>query len=132
MAVRGRQNADDWLILELAAGKTVAEAAGVAGLGERTVYRRLDDPAFRQRVADGRAAFVAQALAKLSEASGRAVQTLVTLLEAEADSIKLGAARSILDLGMKLREAVEIEERLRRLEALQQGEAHERHRLGAA
>ncbi|MCC7425043.1 MAG: hypothetical protein IT428_32640 [Planctomycetaceae bacterium] len=134
MAGKGRQNADDRLIVELAGGKTVAEAAAVAGIGERTVYRRLNDPAFRKCLSDARSAFVEQALAKLAGASGRAVATLVTLLDAEADSIKLGAARSILDAGLKLREAVELEDRIRRLEQANEGDPndHDRATTGAA
>jgi hypothetical protein len=59
---------------------------------------------------------VARALGKLADASTEAVDTLRSLLHAEAESVKLGAARAILELGNKLRDAVEVEERLARLE----------------
>lgn len=134
MAGKGRQNADDRLIVELAAGKTAAEAAAVAGVAERTVFRRLNAPAFQKCLSDARSAFFAQALAKLAGASGRAVETLVALLDADADSIRLGAARSILDAGLKLREAVEMEDRIRKLEMANEGESNEgpRRTTGAA
>lgn len=128
MAANGRRSADDRLIVELAGGKTVAEAAAAAGVGERTVYRRQEDPEFRRRVVAARAAYLETALAKLAEASCRAAQTLVTLLDSDADSTKLSAARSILDSGLKLREAVEIQERLRRLEEMQERTGNERDR----
>ena len=41
---------DTALILALAAGSTPTEAAAKTGLSRRTVYRRLDDPGFRDRV----------------------------------------------------------------------------------
>jgi hypothetical protein len=49
MAGRGRRNADWLLVVAVAQGRTVAEAAA-AGISERTVYRRLTDPAFQFRV----------------------------------------------------------------------------------
>ena len=45
-----------------------------------------------------------------------AADTLRGLLKADSDAVKLGAARSLLELGTKLREAVELEERLTDLE----------------
>jgi hypothetical protein len=116
MAANGRRNADARLVVELATGKTVSEAAAAVGVGERTVFRRLADTAFKLKVTEARNAFSERALAKLAAASTRAVDTLVSLLDAEADSVRLGAARSILDAGVKLR-MVDFEERLTRLEA---------------
>jgi hypothetical protein len=116
MAGRGRKNADEGLGLLLAAGKTVQEAAQTAGISERTAHRRLDDPAFRRLVVKLRGEMVARATGRLSDAAVKAVDTLVKLLDADSDSARLGAARSILELGTRLREAVEIEERLNALE----------------
>ena len=48
MSRRGRKNADDAVLLALACGATVAQAAHRAGVSERTVYRRLKDPASRR------------------------------------------------------------------------------------
>lgn len=56
------------------------------------------------------------ALGKLADASAAAVDTLRGLLSSESDTARLGAARSILELGNKLRESVDIEERLAALE----------------
>ena len=50
MANRGRKSADSVLIVALAAGRTVGEAAEEAGVSPRTVHRRLDDPEFRQQL----------------------------------------------------------------------------------
>jgi hypothetical protein len=53
----------------------------------------------------------------MADGMAAAAKTLRKLLKADADTVKLGAARSILELGNKLREAVELEQRLAALEA---------------
>ena len=47
MAGGDRRNADPALIAALAVGTTNLDAARQAGVGEKTVYRRLTDAAFR-------------------------------------------------------------------------------------
>jgi AcrR family transcriptional regulator len=117
VAGNGRKNADGVLVAALAGGMTVAESARQAGIGERTVYRRLEDPAFRWTVADARGRLLEHAVGQLAEASTAAAATLRALLDAEADTVRLGAARSILELGGRLREWVELEARIAALEA---------------
>ena len=116
MAGGDRRNADDILVAALAAGKTKQEAARLVGVGERTVYRRLEDPRFRRRVNEARAELVSRAVGSLADASAAAVTTLRALLGANSGSVRLGACRAILDLGLKLREAEELERRIRALE----------------
>jgi hypothetical protein len=116
MAAGGRKNADDAVALALASGLTVEAAAGAAGVGERTVYRRLANPAFRVRVSELRTAMVERALGKMADGMGEAADTLRQLLAAKSESVRLGAARALFELSVKLRESVELEERLRALE----------------
>jgi hypothetical protein len=116
VAHRGRRNADEALLAALAAGKTSAEAADMAGVSPRTIARRLTDPAFRQRLAELRGEMVSRASGRMADSMTEAADTLRALLQAEAESTRLGAARSILELGNKLRDAVELEERLAALE----------------
>ena len=103
--------------LALASGQTVTETARLTSVGERTLARWLADPGFRQGVAHLRAEMVARALGKMADGMAEAADTLRVLLNAEGESVRLGAARSILELGTKLRDAVEIEERLAALES---------------
>lgn len=116
MAASGRRNADDRLALLLAAGKTVADAAETAGVSQRTAFRRLDDAEFRAGVTTLRGEMIGRAVGRLADASTKAVETLTALLTSDSATVRLGAARSILELGTKLREATEIEERLTALE----------------
>jgi|GEM_PF-5073964 len=53
MARNGRKNANDALVVALAAGKTLADAAD-AGVSYRTARRRSADPASRQLVSQCR------------------------------------------------------------------------------
>jgi len=113
----GRRNADDALIAALVGGATVREAAATAGMGERTAWRRLDDDAFRARLDEARRQTIAAALDVLTRASTAAAATLATLLRAEyAPSVRLGAARSILELGGRLRESQDMLVRLAAVE----------------
>jgi hypothetical protein len=115
MAHRGRHNGDLTLVMALAAGLTNKQAAKEAGVSERTVVRRLGDPAFRKQVADARATTVEQAAARLTAASLMAVKTLLELLGAESESVRLSAAKGILEIGTKMREAGELETKVKDL-----------------
>ena len=116
MAEIGRRKGDAALLLALAAGQTVRDAARSAGIGERTATRRVADLDFRRRVAELRAEMVGRALGRMADGMTDAADTLRALLTAEGESVRLGAARSILELGNKLRESVELEQRLQALE----------------
>lgn len=60
---------DEALLLALACGSTVEVAAQESSLSPRTVYRRLDDPAFRQRLSQYRADLVKRSSAMLTAAA---------------------------------------------------------------
>jgi hypothetical protein len=117
VAGSGRAGADETLVALLAGGMTRQAAAARLGVGERTVYRRLEDPAFRAKIDEARADMRARTAAMLTAAGVTAAETLVTLLAAEADGIKLAAAVRIIELGSKLRESEELETRVAALEA---------------
>ena len=112
-----RKNANPMLLVALAGGATVQEAAQRAGVGEATVYRRLKAPTFQRKLRAARSAMVERAVGKLSEASTEAVDTLQELLQADGETVRLGACRAILELGSKLRESTEYAERITALEA---------------
>jgi hypothetical protein len=61
---------------------------------------------------------VGRALGRMADAMTQAADVLRGLLDAKAESVRLGAARSLLDLGMKLQGSVELENRLADLENL--------------
>ncbi|HET6576246.1 MAG TPA: hypothetical protein VFG68_21775 [Fimbriiglobus sp.] len=112
-----RKKNEDALPVALACGATVEAAARQCRLSERTVYRRLGDDGFRKRLAGVRADMVQRAAGMLSAAGMESVRTLLELQKpGVAAPVRLGAARAVLEIGMKLREVVDLEARLAALE----------------
>ena len=108
---------EDQLLLALACGATVDAAAKQCGLTDRTIYRRLAEPAFRGRLQALRADMVRRAAGLLTAAAGEAVRTLLSLQKDSAPpAVRLGAARAILELGIKVRELSDLETRIAELE----------------
>jgi hypothetical protein len=117
MKTRRKKN-EDGLLLALACGASVDAAARQCGVAERTIYRRLEDPEFRSRLQALRSDMVRRSAGMLTAAANTAVSTLLSLQkESVADNVRLGAARAILELGMKIREIAELEIRIAALEA---------------
>jgi len=105
------------LLLALACGATVEGAARQAGFSERTVYRRLANPAFRRRVQEVRADMVQRAAGALTAASTESIKTLLALQQSGVPpATRLGAARAVLEIGIRLREVVDLETRIAALE----------------
>jgi len=117
MATKRPTNSNHALLVALACGATVEVAARQVGISERTAYRRLEQPGFRRELQQMRAGMVQRAAAMLTAASMESVKTLLELQKpAQGGSVWLGAARAIIEIGMKLREMSEIEERIAALE----------------
>jgi hypothetical protein len=118
VAAGRKKKADAVLVVALACGASPESAAQKAGLSVRTVYRRQADPAFRAQVNEVRADMVRRVADVLTAANMLAIQTITTLQQsATSEAVRLGAARSIIELGCKLRETVELMDRLAALEA---------------
>lgn len=125
MKASGRKNADEVLALGLAAGKTVQAAARAAKVSESTAARRMKDPAFLARVSDLRGEMVGRAVGHLADAMTAAAATLRKLLSCSALNVRLGAARSLIELGVRIREATELEERVKALESVTRREGRD-------
>jgi hypothetical protein len=113
----GRKAIDQALALALATGTEIRSAARNIGISERTAFRRLTDPRFREMVSKFRGELVMAAAGKLSGGLLKAAGVLVELLNEPSPTIRLGASKTLFELSVKLTETVEFEERLRRLES---------------
>src|SRR5262245_56154819 len=114
-----RKRAERVLLQALACGATVENAARKAGVCERTVYRRLADPAFCRRLQELRTEMVQRTTGMLSGAGMGSVKVLVDL---QADvsvppAVRRRSARDVLEMGLKFREAADLEQRLAAVEA---------------
>jgi hypothetical protein len=117
MAGRGRENADEKILVALACGATVPKAAADAGVSTRTVERRLADPKFRARLHQLRGETLERAGGMLTAATLKSVSTLVSLQDAgHPAGVRLQAAKSVLELALRVREVAELEARLAALE----------------
>ena len=107
--------------LALAAGRTQDEAAQESGSGTRTIKTWLaTHPDFSRRIQELRQEMTARALGKLVDGMVSAADTLGFLCrKGKSEMVRLSAARAILELGTKLRESIELEERISELEGRQ-------------
>ncbi len=104
--------------LAIASGSTIVEAAERAGISERTVRRRLDDPDYRMEISRLRSKLLDAAVGRLVAATTQAAGTMQALLEADSEHVRLGAAKGILEFGLSLQEALETQTRITTLEEL--------------
>ncbi len=106
------------LVEVIARGATATQAAKLCGISRRTVCRRLKDAEFCAEVTQARQRLVDAALGKLSGTLRDAAATFRALLNSESDSVKLAAARSVLEFAQKMKEHCEFEKRLLTLEEI--------------
>ena len=104
------------LIAELAAGKTIREAASAAGMALRTAQRRLSQHAFKVRVMEARARAYSIAGAAVLVGMKEASQVLARLLSHPDARIQQCAAVKLLELGTKFNATMELERRLEQME----------------
>jgi hypothetical protein len=117
MAHQGRRNADQSLILALACGATLENAARQAGVSDTTVQRRLKEPAFLAKVQDAKQEMVERTARMLTAAALESVKTLLDLQSKDQPpSVRHSAARTIIEFGVKLRENAELFARVAALE----------------
>ena len=108
------------LAVKIAAGATVRAAADELGIPERTAYRQSGSPEFKSRVSAIRSEMTSQAVGELSAAASEAVATIRELLASTNEpSVRLNAAKAILNALGPLSELGELRERLAALEANQ-------------
>jgi hypothetical protein len=113
-----RKKSEQAVLVALACGATVENAAHKAGLHERTVYRWLAKPLFQERLRQVTAELVKRTAGLLTGAAMGSVKVLVELQQdvATPPAVRRGAARDILELGMRFRESTDQEERISALE----------------
>ncbi len=97
---------------------TVREAAVKLGCSEGTVYGALRDPAFQKMYKEARHKSVEHSITILSRASSLAVTRLIETMEnpQEKSSVRLSAAKSILEFAFRGYETEQLVERVERLE----------------
>lgn len=104
-------------ISALLESRDVRSAATVAGVGERTLYRWMGDPAFQQALQQAQQKLLEGVLRRLTRISEMAVDVLERgMSQEEPLPQQLRAADIALSRMLKAREMLEIESRLEALE----------------
>ena len=108
-------------ILALLSEPTIGQAAARCGIGERTLQRWLtEDAAFQAEYEAARQATFKAAISRIPALTVRAVDTLAALLaDKEPPAVRLGAARTVADIGLHQYDAETILKKLDEIEARQ-------------
>ena len=99
-----RHPGDDVLIATLVGGATQHEAATAAGVSERTVRRRLQDPEFNQRLREAGDQMIAAMAARTLSLGKKALGVLDDALDDDNPHVRLRAAALTFRTGNELNE----------------------------
>jgi hypothetical protein len=105
-------------IIALLSSRNIEEAAQVAGVDSRTIYRWLKEPAFDAEYRTAKRTAYGQALARLHQMATAAVSTIAKIMvdQGTPASVRLRAADSVLAHVQKGVELQDIEARLAEVE----------------
>jgi hypothetical protein len=98
---------------------TVTAAAANVGIGERTLHTWLHEPTFADAYTALRHEAVGLAVGRLQNATGIAVDALVEVLDIRTParaSVRVAAAKVIIEYALRFRELDELESRIAALE----------------
>ena len=101
----------------LLATRCVRDAAKEAGIGYSTIRGYLQEPEFQAAYQDARADQLREVSSALRGSMTAAADKLVKLLNSKNNYVALGAAKSILEYGIRFTETLDIMERIAALEA---------------
>ena len=109
-------------ILALLSEKTLGAAAGKCGVNEKTLRRWLaGDEAFKKAYTEARQATFEAGMGRIQALTARAVETLEDLLDAtQSPNVRLGAARTVAEMGIHQHDAETILRKLEEIESAQQ------------
>ena len=107
------------LVGALLTHSTIQAAATAAGVSERQAHRWIREPMFSAAYRAARRDAVQQAIARLQQTSSAAVMVMLSLMADRSTpaSVRLSAAKMVLEFALKAVELEEIETRLTALEA---------------
>jgi hypothetical protein len=117
VSVRSAKVTDESLLKLLACGATVESAARKLGVVERTVYRRLAKPGFRERLRALRNDLVERNANTASALATEALKTLLDLMgPGQPPTVRLRASDTVLRMGISLQEHADLAKRVSALE----------------
>ena len=114
----GQRISDEKMILAILSNKDLLTASKTLGISVQSIYNRLRKPEFRQRLQQERQNKFEVANSKLTDSMGKAISTLVEILEDASISagVRIRASQILLDITLKVTEQTDIIQRLDSLE----------------
>jgi alpha-beta hydrolase superfamily lysophospholipase len=115
-------------ILALLSERTMGRAATRCGVGERTLRRWLtEDSEFKAEYEAARSAMFQVGMSRIQALAGRAVETLEDLLGAKQyPAVRLGAARTVAEIGMHQYDQYDADTILRKLDQIEAAQRQRR------
>jgi hypothetical protein len=101
----------------LGSGKSLAQAASIAGVTAKTLWAWRSKPAFASELKRLQNAAFQDVLEDLRRVTARAVRVADGLLKAKDERIRLGAVRTVLGVSLELHEGIDLAARVEALEA---------------
>jgi hypothetical protein len=119
MSGNPRQSRDERLIECLARGNSQVNAARLCGCSSKTVARRLENAEFRDHVEAYRADMFEAGAGRIASLIDDSLETLSDLLKpGTSPTIRLAAARVVVDASLKYRDSIAFDRRLAALERM--------------
>lgn len=114
----GKRISDERMIFAILSNKDILTASKTLGISVQSIYNRLRKPEFRQRLQQERQGKFEVANSKLTDSMGKAISTLVEILEDANVSagVRIRASQILLDITLKVTEQTDIIQRLDSLE----------------
>jgi hypothetical protein len=103
-------------IAALLTAPTLEDAAKTTGVSRATLLRWTQEPVFKAALRDARRQVIDATIAHLQGVTGEAVAALRKALTCNVPTVRVSAARALLEYGFRSWEMVDLEERLAAVE----------------
>jgi len=95
---------------------SIEEACRKTGVSRQIYYEWLSNPEFKKALEDSRQNYLNLVMGEIEKSIEGAIRVLRDALNDKSGYIRLRAAQLILDYSLKLRERLELEERIKKIE----------------
>lgn len=118
MAQGGTDSRRELVAAALATGGSIIDTATRFGVGRRTIHRWMAESEFRYRISELRSELLSEAAGRSAGAICEALATLQEILTdgEQSGNVRVSAARCLIDSCLKIRETVDLDDRLKALE----------------
>ena len=102
----------------LVAAKDIESGCRAAGISTTTYYDWMKNPVLAEAIDIQRNTLITDAMQRLRQGIGAAVDKLIALVKSENEEVARKASTSIVEIALKMRESEEIEDRIESIEKI--------------